>query len=101
MRFLMKITVEGETFNRHISDGSVEKKMQSILEESKPEAAYFTEFDGNRTAILIVHLKEVSEIPAFAEPWYLLFNAKVQFHPVMLGEDLAKSNLSAVAAKWK
>jgi hypothetical protein len=32
-----------------------------------------------------------SQIPAFAEPWFLAFNAKVELHPAMTMEDLKNS----------
>jgi len=43
--------------------------MERILAEMKPEAAYFTEQNGTRGAILVVNLEEPSQIPKFAEPW--------------------------------
>ena len=71
-----------------------------ILGELKPEAAYFTEFDGRRTGLLIVHLAEASEIPALAEPWFQQFEADVEFHPVMLPEDLERAGLQALGKRW-
>ncbi len=100
MRFLLKISFPLEPFNAHIKDGSADQKMQTILGDVKPEAAYFMEMDGKRTAILIVHIDDVSQIPALAEPWFLWFNADMEFHPVMLGEDLGRANLEALGKKW-
>ena len=101
MRFLLKITPTTGAFNALIKNGSAEQKMQAILAETKPEAAYFTEINGNRTAMLIVNIDDVSQIPFFAEPWFLQFDAGVEFHPVMLGEDLGKANLGELGKKWK
>jgi hypothetical protein len=101
MRFLVKITVPHEPFNTYVKDGSVEHKMGAILGETKPEAAYFTELNGKRAALLIVHIDETSQIPAIAEPWFLQFNADVEFHPVMLGDDLGKANLEEIGKRWK
>ena len=39
-------------------------------------------------------MKDPSEIPAVAEPWFLAFNAKVSFRPIMNPEDLAKAGPS-------
>jgi hypothetical protein len=101
MRFLLKVAVPHEQFNSYVKDGSIDKKMQSIMAETKPEAAYFTELNGKRTALLIVNIDNPSQIPSLGEPWFLLFNADVEFHPVMLGEDLGKANLGELGKKWK
>lgn len=101
MRFLLQITPNAEMFNGYVRDGSAAQKMQAILAEAKPQAAYFTEINGKRTAFLIVNMDDVSQIPVLAEPWFLQFNAEVQFHAVMLGEDLEKANLGELGKKWK
>ena len=100
MRILLRVTFPHEPFNTYVKDGSATAKMKRILDELKPEAAYFTEFDGHRGGILIVHLESTSQIPSIAEPWFLTFNANVEFHPVMLPEDLAKSGLETLGKKW-
>jgi hypothetical protein len=100
MRILLRVTFPHEPFNGFVKDGSVSGKMMRIINEQKPEAAYFTEFDGRRTAILIVNMEEASRIPAIAEPWFLTFNADVEFRPTMVPEDLAKSGLDTLGKKW-
>jgi hypothetical protein len=101
MRFLLKVTVPHEPFNAYVKDGSADKRMQAIMADTKPEAAYFTEINGKRTALLIVNMNEPSQIPAMGEPWFLVFNADVEFHPVMVGEDLGKANLTEIGKKWR
>ena len=100
MRTLLRISLPHETFNAAVRDGSAAQKMKKILDEAKPEAAYFTEFDGRRTAILVVDVADASKIPAFAEPWFLTFGADVEFHPAMSPDDLARANLDALGKKW-
>ena len=51
---------------------------------------------GIRTTSLVVNIDQASQMPAIAEPWFLQFNAEVEFHPVMLGEDLGKAGLEAI-----
>lgn len=100
MRMLMHVRIPHEAFNAAVRDGSAGRKLNRILEETKPEAVYFTEFHGRRGAIMIVDLADPSKIPAYAEPWFLTFNADVEFHAVMTPDDLGKAGLDALGKKW-
>jgi hypothetical protein len=100
MRMIMKVSMPNEEFSAAVRDGSAPQKMKRALDAAKPEAAYFAEFDGGRTGILVVNIAEPSQIPAFAEPWFLMFNAKVELHPAMTAEDLAKAGLDKIAKEW-
>lgn len=52
----------------------------------------------------LIHVKlplaDPSKVPAIAEPWFLSFNAQVEFHVVMSVEDLARAGLDAMGKKW-
>lgn len=100
MRMLMHVKIPHQEFNKSVRDGSVAYKLQQIMEYIKPEAVYFTEYSGRRGAIMIVNVKNESDVPGLAEPWFLLFNADVRFHIVMNPDDLAKSGLDEIAKKW-
>jgi len=100
MRMLVRVTLPVEPFNTYVKDGSASAKMGRILGELKPEAAYFMDFDGHRTALLVIHMDDCSQIPVIAEPWFLTFNADCHLHPVMVPEDLAKADLPALGKKW-
>jgi len=100
MRMLLNIKFPPEAFNQAIRDGSISKKIGRILQQTKPEAVYFTEQNGQRGAILIIDLPEPSQVPAFAEPWFLTFNAEVKFQVVMSPEDLQKAGLEDLGKLW-
>jgi hypothetical protein len=100
MKMLLQVKLPHEPFNSAVRDGSVGKKIQRILEDTKPEAVYFTELDGSRGAILIVDLKDPSKVPALAEPWFLHFNADCKFRIVTTPDVLAKAGLEALGKKW-
>jgi hypothetical protein len=100
MRMLLQVKLPVEPFNAAVRDGSVGKKIQRILEDTKPEAVYFTEMDGHRGAIMIVNLEDPSKVPALAEPWFLQFNAECSFHIVMTPDVLAKAGLEAIGKRW-
>jgi hypothetical protein len=91
MRFLLKVNIPVEAGNAAAKAGKLGSIIQSILADAKPEAAYFSDNCGQRTGYLIVDLQDASQIPAFAEPWFLAFNAAIEFHPVMIADDLAKA----------
>jgi hypothetical protein len=97
---LMHVKFPHEAFNAAVKDGTVETKMKRILDELKPEATYFTEFHGRRSAILILDRADASKIPAGVEPWFLLFNADCELHTTMTPDDLAKAGLGALGKKW-
>ena len=91
MRFLLKVNIPVESGNAAAKAGKLGATIQSILAELKPEAAYFTDNNGQRTGFIILEIKDASQIPAIAEPWFLAFNAGIEIHPVMVPEDLAKA----------
>jgi hypothetical protein len=39
-------------------------------------------------------------VPAISEPWFLLFDARAEFHLAMTPEDLEKSGLDTLGRKW-
>ena len=90
MRMLMHVELPLEPFNTAVRDGSVGQKMQRILEAIKPEAAYFSEHNGRRAGTLVVNVSDPSDVPSFAEPWFLTFNAEVEFRVAMTPEDLGQ-----------
>jgi hypothetical protein len=90
MRMMMTASIPVDVGNAAISDGSLGATLKGILEDLKPEAAYFTTGEtGERTAILFLEMKDSAEIVRVAEPFFLRFEARVTFQPVMNPEDLA------------
>jgi len=100
MRILLNVSVPHETFNAAVRDGSAGQKLKAILDDLKPEAAYFTDMHGQRGVVLIVDLPDPSKIPALAEPWFLTFNANVEFKMIMSPIELANAGLDELGKKW-
>lgn len=61
---------------------------------------YFTAKDGKRGGVVVVNMNSASEMPKFAEPWFLNFDATVEMHPAMTPEDLKNAGLDAIGKKW-
>ena len=101
MRFLVKVNIPVDAGNASAKAGKLGTTIQSILADLKPEAAYFTDDNGQRTAFLFLEMKDASQIPAVAEPWFLAFNASIEIHPVMVPDDLSKAGSAIEAAVKK
>jgi Protein of unknown function (DUF3303) len=101
MRFVVHVSFPPEKFNQAVLDGTVGAKMGKILDEMKPEAAYFCAMDGKRGGFLVVNMNDVSEMARLAEPWFLHFDATVEFLPAMTPADLQKADLDSIGKKWK
>jgi hypothetical protein len=100
MRMLMTVTFPHGEFNAAVKNGTAGRKTRMILEDARPEATYFTEQNGQRTAIVVINVDDVSKIPAYAEPWFLNFNANVEFRIAMTPADLEKAGLEELGKKW-
>jgi len=100
MRFLLRVNIPVEAGNALAKAGKLGSTIKSILDDLKPEAAYFTDDNGQRTGFIVVEMQDAAQIPAIAEPFFLALNAAIEIHPVMLPADLARAgNAIAEAAK--
>lgn len=88
MRMLLKISIPATQGNRAIKDGSLAAIMEKSLSELKPEAAYFTLDNGNRTAFVFVDVKDITAIPSICEPFFHGFDAAIDMTPVMNVDEL-------------
>ena len=101
MRFLLKVSIPVEAGNEAVKAGKLGATIQSILADQKPEAVYFSDDNGQRTGLIFLDMQDASQIPAIAEPWFLAFNAGIEFHPVMVPADLAEAGSAIEAAAKK
>jgi hypothetical protein len=101
MRMLVDIQLPIEPFNALVKNGTAGQIIQKILEDLKPEAAYFAARDGKRGGIIVIDVADASKIPSVAEPFFLHFNASVSFHPCMTPADLGKAGLEELGKKYR
>jgi hypothetical protein len=65
-----------------------------------PEAVYFTEQDGHPGAVMVIQVETPSQVPSFAEPWFLNLDADCRFRIVMSPEDLRQAGLDELGKTW-
>jgi hypothetical protein len=90
MRTMIRVTIPVEAGNKAFQNGTLQKTIMGMLEQLKPEAAYFFPDRGVRTSIFVIDLKDPSDIPVIAEPLFENLNAAVEFLTVMNVDDLKK-----------
>lgn len=100
MKMLLTVEFPLEPFNSLVRSGTVGQIIERILESIKPEAAYFTEQDGARGAIFVIDVQAPADVPAFAEPFFLSFQATCKFRILMSPQDLQQAGLEALGKAW-
>jgi hypothetical protein len=96
---LLRVSIPVEAGNAAAKAGTLGSTVEKILADLKPEAAYFFPDDnGQRSGSIVFDMKDSSQIPAIAEPWFLAFNAKISLRPVMNPQDLATASPSITKA---
>ncbi len=91
MRIMMKVELETEAVNAAMKAGTFGRTIKSILNDIKPEAAYFAASKGARCGWIFVKMRDASEIPGLCEPFFHAFNAKIEIQPAMVAGDLSKA----------
>jgi hypothetical protein len=99
VQMILELDFPNEPFNSLVKNGTVSETLRRILEDIKPAAAYFTEHDAHRGAILVVDVPDASSIPALAEPFFVTLNANGKFRVCMTPEDLGKAGLEEIGKK--
>ena len=63
MHFMITCRIPVDKGNELAKTGSLGSTIQSIMEELKPEAAYFVDIEGARGAYIIANMDDASQIP--------------------------------------
>lgn len=100
MNMLLAVEFPAEPFNTLMRNEKVGEIIERILETIKPSTAYFTELDGKRGGIFVVDVRSPADVPFFAEPFYLNFNASCKFNILMTPEELKTARLDELGKKW-
>jgi hypothetical protein len=88
MRFMITCLIPVEEGNQSAKAASLHSTIHSIMEELKPEAAYFFDIEGVRGGYIVVNIDDASQISAIAETLFVGLGATIEVHRVMIPEEL-------------
>ncbi|MGA7522839.1 MAG: hypothetical protein WBW84_10175 [Acidobacteriaceae bacterium] len=101
MRMMLHVVMPVETANAAIRSGQFAPFIQKTLGDLKPEAVYFTEDHGTRSGYIFFDMKDASQLPAIAEPWFLALKARLTVKPAMTAQDFAGAAGAGIEAAAK
>ncbi|MBT2395475.1 DUF3303 family protein [Streptomyces sp. ISL-100] len=90
MRVMLHAHVDTEAGNEAIRKGTMPQMLDSVIQELKPEAAYFFPSMGRRSCMLVFDMQDSSQLPKAAETFFMELGADVEVVPVMNHDDLKK-----------
>ena len=88
MRMMMKVAIPVDAGNKGVTGGGLGKTVARFVEQAKPESSYFVADNGKRTAYFFFDLKDPSDLPSFAEPFFMELNAAIEVTPAMNLADM-------------
>lgn len=102
MRMMIKFSFPVKSGNELVGSGKISRVFQSIMEDLKPEAAYFFPENGQRSGLLVVNMTDSSDLAKAVEPFWHGLQADVSVTPVMNGEDLGKglSSIGGIVKRY-
>ncbi|HUS63858.1 MAG TPA: DUF3303 family protein [Kofleriaceae bacterium] len=88
MRFLIRATLPSASANEALKSGAVPELLGNFVKTYKPESAWFTMRDGERTCYFVVDVNDATDMPSINEPFWHVAGAKMEWTPVMSFDEL-------------
>ena len=102
MRVMVKFRFPTPAGNEGLKAGRVGKVLAQIMEDLKPEAAYFYPSEGLRAGHFIVQIDEPTQVLEIGERLWFGLGGEVEMTPVMNAEDIQKAlpSVPGIVAKY-
>ena len=91
MRLMLRFSIPVERGNQVQADDSLSSVLQSLVEQLKPEAAYFHLHDGKRAGTIVFEETEQSKLAIVNESLFEHCHAAIDIQPVLNLDDLTKA----------
>jgi hypothetical protein len=83
MLMLARVTFPTEEGNRALRDGTMHALIEETVNRWKPEATYFTSFEGKRQALIFFNAERTHDLSEFMTPFFMKVNAEVLVVPAV------------------
>jgi hypothetical protein len=90
MRLMLKFTIPVAKGNAAAADGTLAQAFEKLVDQVKPEAAYFTLVDGKRGGMVFFDKADAADLPAINEPLFAKLDAAIEIVPVLTAADLKR-----------
>jgi len=88
MRLMLRFVIPVEKGNEAEADGSLAIAIKNLVEQIKPEAAYFHLQDGKRAGTLFFEESDQARMPVINEPLFAKLNASIDIQPAIRLDEL-------------
>jgi len=90
MRLMLRFTIPVERGNEAARDGTLGKAIDTLLERTKPEAAYFMMDGGERAGLIVFETDDQAVLPTLNEPMFAALDAAIEIIPCLNADDLRR-----------
>lgn len=87
MRTMLRINIDALKGSEALKAGAMQKAITGFVEKFKPEATYFTVYEGMRSGYFVFDMTSSQQMPEISEAFYEI-GCKVVISPCMTPEDL-------------
>jgi hypothetical protein len=95
VRVMVKFRFPTPSGNDMLKAGRLDEVFPKLMEDLKPEAAYFYPDQGMRAGHFILQMEDSSQVLEIGERMWFAFGGDVEMTPVMSAEDIQKGLPSA------
>lgn len=91
MRFLILVTIPTDRANKIVENADSLKKAEKCIKAFKPEAAYFTEINGEAALVSVLNIPSAEMIDVVFHHLQQESGGKVEIRPALVLDDLKKA----------
>ncbi|MER7463423.1 hypothetical protein [Streptomyces sp. NPDC097981] len=88
MRVMLRAHIDTPAGNESIKSGGLPQLMKKLMDDLKPEAAYFGLSEGVRTCWIVFDMQDSAKMPPLLEGLFMQLHAEIEVFPVMDAQGL-------------